>query len=139
MHFSFFVVAVVALSQALASPTELVDRTQPEIVSCYNSGTKSDRAPFVAAIDQWCAKVIGTHLNNGQEVSTVFEFGAVDYWLSAKAINGCSFTIDGNCNRLLRLPVDRCNTGGENGKQGGVMTDPCGQWRADPGRDGNSS
>ena len=29
----------------------------------------------------------------------------------------CSFTIDGNCNRLLREPVDQCNTGGVNGKQ----------------------
>ncbi|KAG7086819.1 hypothetical protein E1B28_002741 [Marasmius oreades] len=128
MLFSFFVVAAVGLGQALASPTELVDRAQPEIVSCYNVGTKSDRTPFVAAIDQWAAeiienpplanrKVIGTTLHDGQEVSTVFEFGAVDYWLSAKAINGCSFTIDSNCNRLLRLPVDQCNTSGENGKQ----------------------
>ncbi|KAJ8090021.1 hypothetical protein PM082_018600 [Marasmius tenuissimus] len=135
MHFSLFVVAI-AIGQALASP-HLVERVEPEIVDCYNAGTKSDRLPFVSAIDQWCATVIGKHLDNGQEVSTVFEFGDVDYWFSAKAINGCSFTIDGNCNRLLRLPVDKCNTGGENGKQGGVMTDPCGQWRADPGRDGN--
>ncbi|KAG7086808.1 hypothetical protein E1B28_002734 [Marasmius oreades] len=91
MLFSFFVVAAVGLGQVLASPTELVDRAQPEIVSCYNVGTKSDRTPFVAAIDQWCAKVIGTTLHDGQEVSTVFEFGAVDYWLSAKAINGYGY------------------------------------------------
>ncbi|KAJ8095890.1 hypothetical protein PM082_022790 [Marasmius tenuissimus] len=49
------------------------------------------------------------------------------------------FTIDGEYNGLLHQPVQyRCNTSGESGKQGGVMTDPCGQWIADPGKDGNA-
>ncbi|KAL0057458.1 hypothetical protein AAF712_015900, partial [Marasmius tenuissimus] len=26
----------------------------PEVVSCYNDGTKANRLDFVTAIDQWC-------------------------------------------------------------------------------------
>jgi len=33
------------------------------------------------------------------------------------------FTVDGNCNRLLRLPLDGCNTKGENGKQVRLSTE----------------
>ncbi|KAJ6472894.1 hypothetical protein C8R47DRAFT_1076792 [Mycena vitilis] len=42
----------------------------------------------------------------------------VQIYVSGEAINSCGgFTIDGNCNRLLREPVDQCNTGDVNGKQ----------------------
>ncbi|KAJ8095893.1 hypothetical protein PM082_022793 [Marasmius tenuissimus] len=137
MQFSLVVVMTLAVTQALAGP--LSARLQPERVECFNQGTKSDRAPFVSAIDNWCGKIQGKVLKDGDApLTNTFEFGDVDYFFTVKAINGCSFTIDGNCNRLLRLPVDQCNTGGENGKQGGVMTDPCGQWTADPGKDGNA-
>ncbi|KAK7028613.1 hypothetical protein R3P38DRAFT_932871 [Favolaschia claudopus] len=109
----------------------LVERAGTEAVTCYKTGTKADRAPIVSVIDD--CRVIGTHLNNGQEVMARYNYGTFTVLVSAKAINGCSFTIDGNCNRLLRLPVDKCNTGGVNGKQGGFETDLCGQWNTDPG------
>lgn len=39
-------------------------------------------------------------------------------WRAYATLNiSCAFTVDGNCNRLLREPVDQCNTGGVNGKQ----------------------
>ncbi|KAF8206892.1 hypothetical protein K438DRAFT_1963196 [Mycena galopus ATCC 62051] len=113
--------------------TPLVSRAGTEVVSCYGFGTKADRAPLVSVIDDWCGKVIGTTVHNGQTVWARYNYGTFTVYVSGQAINGCSFVIDGNCNRLLRLPVDKCNTGGVNGKQGGYETDLCGQWRTDPG------
>ncbi|KAK7002400.1 hypothetical protein R3P38DRAFT_1733074 [Favolaschia claudopus] len=111
----------------------LVKRVGTEVVTCYGFGTKADRAPIVSVIDDWCGKVIGTHVNNGQTVWARYNYGSFTVYVSGEAINGCNFVIDGNCNRLLRLPVDGCNTSGVNGKQGGYETDLCGQWRTDPG------
>ncbi|KAJ7171456.1 hypothetical protein C8R46DRAFT_1262961 [Mycena filopes] len=110
----------------------LVPRVGAEVVSCYNSGFPANRAPLISAIDDWCGKVIGTTVTNGQTLLAYYNFGTFVVSLSAKAINGCNFVIDGNCNRLLRLPVDKCNTGGENFKEGGFVTDSCGQWTLDP-------
>ncbi|KAJ7706794.1 hypothetical protein B0H17DRAFT_1325624 [Mycena rosella] len=113
--------------------TALAARAGTEVVSCYGFGTKADRAPIVSVIDDFCGKVIGTNVQNGQTVWARYDYGTFTVYVSGEAINGCNFVIDGNCNRLLRLPVDECNTGGVNGKQGGYETDLCGQWRTDPG------
>ncbi|KAJ7876013.1 hypothetical protein B0H13DRAFT_2055867 [Mycena leptocephala] len=115
----------------------LIPRVGTEVVTCYGFGTKADRAPIVSVIDDWCGRVIGTRVNNGQTVWARYNYGSFTVLVSGAAINGCNFVIDGNCNRLLRLPVDRCNTGGVNGKQGGYETDLCGQWRTDPGSNGS--
>ncbi|KAJ6615008.1 hypothetical protein B0H10DRAFT_2191250 [Mycena sp. CBHHK59/15] len=117
--------------------TALVPRLGPEVVTCYNTGTKADRSPIVSVIDDWCGKVIGSTVTNGQTVWARYNYGTFTVLVSGEAINGCSFVIDGNCNRLLREPVDQCNTGGVNGKQGGYETDLCGQWRTDPGSNGS--
>ncbi|KAJ7693174.1 hypothetical protein B0H17DRAFT_1060349 [Mycena rosella] len=113
--------------------TALAPRAGTEVVSCYGFGTKADRGPIVSVIDDFCGKVIGSHVANGQTVWARYNYGSFTVYVSGEAINGCNFVIDGNCNRLLRLPVDGCNTGGVNGKQGGYETDVCGQWRTDPG------
>ncbi|KAJ7692005.1 hypothetical protein B0H16DRAFT_1477833 [Mycena metata] len=120
-----------------STETALVPRVGTEVVTCYNTGTKADRAPIVSVIDDWCGKVIGTSVSNGQTVWARYNYGTFTVYVSGEAINGCGFTIDGNCNRLLREPVDQCNTGGVNGKQGGYETDLCGQWRTDPGSNGS--
>ncbi|KAK7028624.1 hypothetical protein R3P38DRAFT_3394685 [Favolaschia claudopus] len=117
----------------LVTSGPLVKRTGTEVVTCYGFGTQADRAPIVSVIDDWCGKVIGTQVSNGQTVWARYDYGTFTVLVSGEAINGCTFVIDGNCNRLLRLPVDGCNTGGVNGKQGGYETDLCGQWRTDPG------
>ncbi|KIJ47023.1 hypothetical protein M422DRAFT_249334 [Sphaerobolus stellatus SS14] len=117
--------------------TSLTKRVGTEVVSCYNFGTKADRAPSISAIDDFCSRVIGRQVNNGQTVSMRYNYGAFTILVSGAAINGCNFVIDGNCNRLLRKPLDGCNTKGENGKQGGTVTDLCGQWRYDPGSNGS--
>ncbi|KAG6819057.1 hypothetical protein H0H93_015876 [Arthromyces matolae] len=117
----------------------LTKRAGPEVVTCYGTGTKADRAPIVSVIDDWCNNhAIGTFVPNGQTISARYDYGTFTVLVSGAAINGCGgFTVDSNCNRLLRLPVDKCNTGGENGKQGGYETDLCGQWRTDPGSNGS--
>ncbi|KAJ7314266.1 hypothetical protein DFH08DRAFT_943371 [Mycena albidolilacea] len=117
--------------------TDIVPRAGTEVITCYGFGTAADRAPIVSVIDDWCGKVIATTVNNGQTVWARYNYGTFTVFVSGGAINGCNFVIDGNCNRLLRLPVDGCNTGGVNGKQGGYETDLCGQWRTDPGSNGS--
>ncbi|TDL15461.1 hypothetical protein BD410DRAFT_808885 [Rickenella mellea] len=110
-----------------------------EFVSCFNSGSQIDRAFAVAAIDAWCDSIIGQFWPSGTAKNAMFTWlgSSMTMCVAGTTINGCSFTVDGNCNRLLRLPIDGCNTGGVNGKQGGFETDPCGQWTADPGSNGS--
>ncbi|KAF8960455.1 hypothetical protein BDZ97DRAFT_1833766 [Flammula alnicola] len=118
--------------------TTLTKRLGTEVVSCYNEGTAADRAPIISVIDDWCDNyAIGTFVSNGETIWARYDYGTFTVLVSGEAINGCTFTVDGNCNRLLREPVDQCNTSGENGKQGGFETDLCGQWRTDPGSNGS--
>ncbi|RDB20718.1 hypothetical protein Hypma_012092 [Hypsizygus marmoreus] len=117
--------------------TSVNKRAGTEIVTCYNAGTRVDRGPSTSSIDDFCNRFKGQTLSNGQNVANRYDWGTFTILVSAEAINGCSFTIDGNCNRLLRKPVDECNTRGENGKQGGFVRDLCGQWRYDPGSNGS--
>ncbi|KAF7359768.1 Glycoside hydrolase family 55 protein [Mycena venus] len=121
------------ISYKNGSTVSLAPRAGTEVVHCYGTGTKADRAPIISVIDDWCGRVFGTTVNNGQTIWARYDYGTFTILVSAEAINGCSWVVDGNCNRLLRLPTDRCNTNGENGKQGGFETDLCGQWRMDPG------
>ncbi|KAG2014097.1 hypothetical protein CC2G_010943 [Coprinopsis cinerea AmutBmut pab1-1] len=108
-----------------------------EVVTCYNHGTKIDRKYAILAINDFCNVVMGKYYANNQEFAIRYTFGnqvPQSFLTSLKPINNCGgFTVDHNCGRLLRMPVDQCNTSGENGKQGGYMTDPCGTWRSDPG------
>ncbi|KIJ25527.1 hypothetical protein M422DRAFT_256294 [Sphaerobolus stellatus SS14] len=117
--------------------TSLTKRVGAEVVSCYNFGTRADHAPSIFAIDDFCRHVNGGQVNNGQSVSMRYNFGAFTILVSGAAINGCNFVVDGNCNILLREPLDECNTSGENGKQGGIVTNLCGQFRYDPGSNGS--
>ncbi|KIJ26749.1 hypothetical protein M422DRAFT_272147 [Sphaerobolus stellatus SS14] len=119
------------------SETSLTKRDGAEVVKCYNSGTRADRAPSISAIDDFCRRVNGVRVANGQSVSMRYTFGTYTILVSGAAINGGNIVIDGNCNRLLRKPLDECNMGGENGKQGGTVTDLYGQFRYDPGSNGS--
>ncbi|BBN01018.1 hypothetical protein MPTK1_2g03950 [Marchantia polymorpha subsp. ruderalis] len=103
-----------------------------ETVTCYNSGRKFDRAKIISAINSFCTNTI--NLSDGQKVEREFRFpypetGHID--ISAEA--RCSISVSPNeCNRLLRRPTDECNTGGENGKQGGFVEDNCKKFKMDP-------
>lgn len=46
---------------------------------------------------------------------------------------GCEWTWNfDECARYLRVPVDSCNCGGTDGKQGGTVKNNCFNWRLDP-------
>ncbi|KIJ34466.1 hypothetical protein M422DRAFT_263429 [Sphaerobolus stellatus SS14] len=117
--------------------TSLTKRVGAEAVSCYNFGIRAGRASSISAIDDFCRRYNGRRVDNEQSVSHRYGFGSFTILPSGAAINGCNFVIDGNCNRLLRKPLDECNTSGENGKQGGIVANLCGQWRYDPGSNGS--
>ncbi|TDL15468.1 hypothetical protein BD410DRAFT_902570 [Rickenella mellea] len=120
---------------SVAAPSR-VDQHLTHISACK---PKIDRAFAVAAIDAWCNSIIGQFWPSGTAKNAMFTWlgSSMTMCVAGTTINGCSFTVDGNCNRLLRLPIDGCNTGGVNGKQGGFETDTCGQWTADPGSNGS--
>ncbi|KAJ7314299.1 hypothetical protein DFH08DRAFT_821655 [Mycena albidolilacea] len=128
-----------------SNSTGLLPRTGAELVTCYNEDTQANRAPIIAVIGDFCSQVIGITINNGATVYNRYSYGYYTVLVSAEAIDGLTgpnlFLFPavpyGNCGRLLRLPVDQCDTSGENGKHGGFETDACGQWRVDPGGDGS--
>ncbi|RDB20744.1 hypothetical protein Hypma_012109 [Hypsizygus marmoreus] len=126
-------------SEFNGNATSLNKREGAELITCYNAGTKIDRASSIASIDDFCAKHIGQELKDNEVVSFRYDWGSFTILISGQAVNGCSFTIDNNCNRLLRKPLDECNTGGENGKQGGFESDICSTWRFDPGSNGGDA
>ncbi|TDL19253.1 hypothetical protein BD410DRAFT_900296 [Rickenella mellea] len=118
---------------------DILERTGAETVTCFNVGTKVDSAFAFASIDSFCASIKGQFVAAGTTKSATFTKSGTSttIFVSGTAINGCSFTVDANCNRLLRLPINNCNIAGANGKQGGFESDACGQWTADPGTNGN--
>ncbi|KAJ7579397.1 hypothetical protein C8J56DRAFT_964031 [Mycena floridula] len=93
---SLFTITSTALPASTNSTTpDLVSRG--EAVSCYGSGVTASRAPLIDAIGQFCNA-------DSQPININIEL---------KSVNGCQFIADGNCGRLLRRPVDECNTNGE--------------------------
>ncbi|KAF7341907.1 hypothetical protein MSAN_02046400 [Mycena sanguinolenta] len=68
--------------------TALVPRVGAEVVTCYGFGTKADRAPIISVIDDWCGKVIGTTVTNGQTVWARYDYGTFTVLVSGEAING---------------------------------------------------
>ncbi|KAF7307900.1 hypothetical protein MKEN_01150700 [Mycena kentingensis (nom. inval.)] len=103
-----------------------------EQVTCYDQGTTADRAPLSSN-----SRHMGRQVNDGHKIQTRYDYGEFTVLVSGEAINGCNFVVDDNCSRLLQLPIEQCNTDADSdGKQGGYETDLCGQWRLDPGANG---
>ncbi|KAF7307772.1 hypothetical protein MKEN_01137300 [Mycena kentingensis (nom. inval.)] len=134
----------------IAQGRSIEKRVGAESVQCYDEGTKV----WVVKVSETndltsCSLTVpcsfplltisagrrysGQTVTDGNTIWMRYDYGDISIYLSGTAINGCSFTVDDNCSRLLMLPVDKCNQSGENGKQGGIVTDICGQWRTDPG------
>ncbi|KAJ7580363.1 hypothetical protein C8J56DRAFT_961414 [Mycena floridula] len=115
---SLFTITSTALPASTNSTTpDLVSRG--EAVSCYGSGLTSPRAPLIDAIGKFCNAVIGRDFGPNADSYTASYLippstntpGRID--IELKSVNGCQFIADGNCGRLLRRPVDECNTNGE--------------------------
>lgn len=106
--------------------------------SCYNKGYKANRGSMITAIDSFCAQMVtaskGKTLGKG-----VFEPDSSDmsddksyivYHTSFEVLEGCEWGFDEAwCKFELRKPLDKCNTKGENGKQGGTLDGNCIKWK----------
>ncbi|GIJ86559.1 hypothetical protein Asppvi_005448 [Aspergillus pseudoviridinutans] len=122
-----------------------------ESYHCYDSGSWISRAAAIQAIDNFCNTWDGTVLDASQpntlRTLTSYSYddciGDLDACLlqtivSVTVVNGCGFTMDGpspdqDCGRILREPIDKCNTASTQFKQGGTVTSNCAEWRIDPG------
>lgn len=91
---------------------------------------------LITSITSFCDSLQGQVFENGRVYTQRYNYRwgrpILHVDMKAEVINGCRFVVDQNCYRLLRLPVDGCNTNGENDKQGGYLTDACGRWTIDP-------
>ncbi|KAJ7854689.1 hypothetical protein B0H14DRAFT_2579705 [Mycena olivaceomarginata] len=139
--------------------TDVVPRAGPEIVTCYGSVTKADRAAIISVIDDWCGRVIGTSVANNQEV-----------WVGRSSLQAMSppssnitprpgtTTAPSRCASVVKpsttaaaspstetvtdssvFPSTAATLAEVNGKQGGYETDLCGQWTTDPGSNGSDN
>ncbi|KAH8812142.1 pectate lyase superfamily protein-domain-containing protein [Xylogone sp. PMI_703] len=122
------------------SPFETGDPMQNE-VHCYNSGENTEHERMDNAANDFCNQIGRTNevLAENFYRSSTFEFpynggiGIVEITLSLEIKPGCDWTWDFNeCHRYLEVPVDSCNCGGVNWKQGGTVENNCYKWRIDP-------
>ncbi|KAJ6506747.1 hypothetical protein C8R45DRAFT_922921 [Mycena sanguinolenta] len=63
-------------------------RTETILLPWYPAPEQADRAPITSVIDDWCGKVIGTTVNNGQTVWARYDYGTFTVLVSGEAING---------------------------------------------------
>ncbi|KAK3938877.1 hypothetical protein QBC46DRAFT_389339 [Diplogelasinospora grovesii] len=55
----------------------------------------------------------------------------VDLWFTIN--KGCTWDVsDDDCHRYLKVPVNSCNCGSVDAKQGGIVKNNCVRWRIDP-------
>lgn len=130
----FAAAAPAVQATALQARDGTLEARNLEYVSCYGFGATMDRAILISAIDTFCAAVKNKFFDAGHVEHREYIWSSYKIIIEAKAEGSCSFRVDDNCGRLLRMPVDMCNTGGVNGKQGGYVYEvpTCGWWRVDP-------
>lgn len=124
------------------SPYEEGDPMQNEL-SCYGSGETTEGTRMRNGATSFCNQLGSTGdvlaENYFHQSKQDFDFnggiGTVEIVLSLEIKPNCQWTWDlGECQRYLAVPTDACNCGGVNGKQGGVVTNNCYEWRIDPNR-----
>jgi hypothetical protein len=139
---------------ATATPTRrsgtIADFSKDKKPDCYNSGYKAKRALLVNVIDDLCLRV-GTELEKAQADrianAQMTSLGPglyisdgkpkdpkgkyIDYVTFFEIKEGCSWDHYSRheCDLDFKKIVDGCNTGGQNGKQGGTMEGNCIKWR----------
>ncbi|KAG6908076.1 hypothetical protein DXG01_006211 [Tephrocybe rancida] len=99
MTISTFAGVVAAHAEWLSVETgvieDLAKRVGAEVVTCYNAGTRADRAPIISVIDDWCNhRAIGKHINNGQTIWARYNYGSFTVYVSGAAINGSVIFLD---------------------------------------------
>ncbi|KAG8162100.1 hypothetical protein KVR01_007865 [Diaporthe batatas] len=124
-----------------ASPMEHADASK-NVRDCYDAGQDTTHVRLDEAINSFCKQIgdpgdvlaAGTvkkankepPSNGGSVVEIVFKLEVKEK---------CEWSYDYNeCVRYLGVPVDSCNCGGINGKQGGTVENNCLYWRVDPNK-----
>lgn len=108
-------------------------------VQCYNSGETTEDVRMQAASESFCGIIEKDVMGPGYFKSQNFPFayngglGTVTITISLQVKPGCSFEFNQNlCQHYLSVPADSCNCAGVNGKQGGIISNNCYNWRVDP-------
>ena len=125
----------------------VVDDPMQNVLDCYGSGQRAAHQQLDNLIADFCEDVAqyaswqDNHLMT-QDLSlgrTIYA-PATGPWISGVNIDinftirkGCTWDIDRtDCERYLKVPVDSCNCGGVDAKQGGIVENNCVVWRIDP-------
>lgn len=122
------------------SPMEIGYPTD-NVVDCLNSGRKSDHVRMDNSIKSFCEGlgVDGDILSDGFAKARPFDFDqiglslpmAIDIPFTVEKYCKWNYNFD-ECSRYLHVPVDACDCGGVDGKQGGEVKNNCYRWRIDP-------
>ncbi|GKT56174.1 exo-beta-D-glucanase [Colletotrichum tofieldiae] len=136
-------------SQPTEWPRKRPDAKQNDI-DCFGSGRKMSNVRLRNGIDSFCrnigseAGVLARGLDGratgellgGYKRESIKPFsGGEEISFSFEVLAGCAWTFDlDECTRYFKTPVDSCNCGGENDKQGGYGENNCLKWKTDPNR-----
>ncbi|KEZ41672.1 Uncharacterized protein SAPIO_CDS6833 [Scedosporium apiospermum] len=129
-------------STTTASKTTVTQEPEPSPTETWEKATNGQLS---AASNSFCRSLgdEGVVLRvpagrSSQVISRNYEPPANGQWpinidVSLEIRNGCEFTVNYNqCMRYLKVPIDSCDCGGINGKQGGWVANRCYTWRIDP-------
>lgn len=112
--------------------------------NCYNSSRDEDHERADNGLDSFCKSVMKEIEDSGIAPENFlherkYEFpiknnrSPTEFVISLEVFPGCEWVSDmDECKRYLLAPIDGCNCGGENGKQGGTVSNNCLSWRIDP-------
>ncbi|KAK1703500.1 LOW QUALITY PROTEIN: pectate lyase superfamily protein-domain-containing protein [Colletotrichum lupini] len=139
-------------SQPTAKPLKQADAKHNN-VKCYGEGRKMSNIRLQNGINSFCKNIgsdVGVQARDldgraaaGQQQlmgrykkESIKPFsGQEEISFSFEVLDGCSWTFSmDECTRYFKTPVDSCNCGGENGKQGGYGSNNCLRWKTDPNR-----
>ncbi|KAF6804556.1 hypothetical protein CSOJ01_10090 [Colletotrichum sojae] len=139
-------------AQPTAKPLKRPEAKQNKI-NCFNGGRKTTNVRMRNGIDSFC-RAIGSdagrvlarglegraagQLTGGYKKASIQAFsGQEEISFSFEVLDGCAWTFSHDeCVRYLKTPVDSCNCGGTNGKQGDYGSNNCLKWKTDPNRSG---
>ncbi|KPM42819.1 hypothetical protein AK830_g3766 [Neonectria ditissima] len=125
------------------SPFEHGDPEENSL-ECYDEGWDEDHVRADNAIKSYCNSPKKKIEDTGIAPEDFFHEGKyefpvknmwspTEYVISLEVAHGCEWLSDmDQCTKYLLGPIDACNCGGENGKQGGEVSNGCLTWRIDP-------
>lgn len=129
-----------AIAQPQPAPSPREGDPGQNGVECYGSGQKTEHARLDSTANDFCNEIgkPGVVLDGGFTHQNTWTLPVstglgVKIVVSLDIAQGCQWTWNyDECRRYLNVPVDACNCGGVDGKQGGSVHNDCYWWRIDP-------